>query len=202
MSQQAQATDPSTVAAAAPPVAFSAPLSAPTANPTTASAAGSPSPATAAAPAPAASPPAPAAPAPAPTQAVVAPPAAAGGAPPPAAAAAPNGMATQYGVVVWPSLPGLQQAAVGVAPPASPPSALSGLAHRMPAPGRGGMIGSELQPQGLPAGAVAPPGIHGDWGGGAGGAATPAKARRSKVRANSGGKKSEANNRSSEVRQD
>ncbi|CAM9691520.1 unnamed protein product, partial [Ectocarpus sp. 13 AM-2016] len=95
-------------------------------------------------------------------------------------------------VVVWPSLPGLQQAAVGVAPPAAP-SALSGVAashHRMPtAAGRGGMLGPGMEQPGLPAGAV-PPGAPGDWSG-IGRTMTPVKGRRTKAqRANSSGKKS------------
>lgn len=44
----------------------------------------------------------------------------------PAPGPSPNGMTTSYGMVVWPSLPGLQQAAVGVAPPQPSPQAMVG----------------------------------------------------------------------------
>jgi len=80
-----------------------------------------------------------------------------------AAAAAPaavgTGLTTQYGVVMWPSLPGLQHAAVGVAPPASTPPQQQPLPHHM-GHGRGGMLGA-----GLPgAAAGSPPPMPGDWG--------------------------------------
>lgn len=174
MSQPIDGAIPPIAAAALPP-ALSAPLSAPPTAQTiiTPSAA-----TTTAAAAPAASPP------PAPPASASAPlpaPAAASGAPP----AAPNGLATQYGVVVWPSLPGLQQAAVGVAPPSVPSP------HHIQ--GRGGMLGGAGMQQGLPAGAV-PAGVQADWGAPV---PTPTKGRRSKGRANSG-KKAAANHEARE----
>ncbi|CAM9917039.1 unnamed protein product, partial [Scytosiphon promiscuus] len=162
MSQPADGTIPPTAAAAPPAAPLPAPVSAPTAQTIiTPSAAATP---TAAALAASSS----SAPAPPPAASAPLPPAPAAA----AAAAAPNGLATQYGVVVWPSLPGLQQAAVGVAPPALPSP------HHIQ--GRGGMLGAGMQ-QGLPAGAV-PPGVQADW---SAAAPTPTKARRSKGRANS-----------------
>lgn len=53
------------------------------------------------------------------------------------AAPGPNGLPTAYGMVVWPSLPGLQQAAVGVAPPPPPPPPQVALGGGPPM-GRGG----------------------------------------------------------------
>lgn len=54
--------------------------------------------------------------------------------------AAPTGLPTAYGMVVWPSLPGLQQAAVGVAPPiVGAPGVAMGRGLGSMAPGRGGI---------------------------------------------------------------
>lgn len=61
----------------------------------------------------------------------------------PVSAAAPNGLATQYGMVVWPSLPGLQQAAVGVAPPPPPHSQI---------PQQAGMLGGRSGVGAMPLG--------------------------------------------------
>ncbi|CAM9493268.1 unnamed protein product, partial [Laminaria digitata] len=125
-------------------------------------------------------------------------------APPPAPAAAaaaaaasapPNGLATQYGMVMWPSLPGMQQAAVGVAPPSA--AAMSGVAAMARGGvgvdvtgGRGGILTAVGAPPMMPAGGVTSPSsprVDGDWGGGG----SASNARRPKPRVSGGGKKEE-----------
>lgn len=115
-----------------------------------------------------------------------------------AAAAGPhNALPTAYGMVVWPSLPGMQHAAVGVAPPPGPPIGGPGgvimgrgITGAM-TPGRGGihMTMGSAGPGGFATvggAAVAPypgtPVAGGESGNGEGDAG--AKARRKQQRAN------------------